>query len=139
MANTSSRGSKQTNGRNDAKLAVPARSDSHSPDNIAVRYTPKNNGAGEIAIAYEGPLAQHDHVHLRFGFWRDGGQPWADTSDLTLKRDSGNRYVGTVQVPQGTNLLGIEFALHANEEWDNGGRAMGYYEWRVGHERVTTA
>ena len=139
MANTSTRGSKQQNGRNENKLAVPGRIDSHSPNNIAIRWVPRNDGSGEIALAYEGPLAHHDHVHLRFGLWRDGGHPWTDTSDLTLRRDSGNRFVGTVQIPQGASLLGIEFALHANDEWDNGGRSMGYYEWRVGHERVTTA
>lgn len=139
MANASPRGSKQANGGYQAKLAVPGRTDNHSPDNIAVRWMPRDNGSGEIAFAYEGPLAHRDQVHLRFGFWRDGGQPWADTSDLALKRDSGNRFVGTLKVPPGTNLLGVEFALHASEEWDNGGRSMGYYEWRVGHDRVTTA
>ncbi len=113
-------------------MAVPHRTNSPSPDNLAVEWKPSRDGAGELAIAYEGPLASHDGLVAHFGTWRTGGQPWSETQDQPLRREGPGRWVGRITVKSGAPLRAVEFAFRAGSDWDNGGVApLGYYEWAI--------
>jgi hypothetical protein len=122
------------------KLTVPSRTDGWSPDNFALQWKPLPRGAGELTVVYEGPLARRaETVALRFGSWREGGQPWDEIQEIVLQREQPERFVGTLTFGEGAGLRAVELALRAGEgDWDNGGRApLGYYEWRMGESRLT--
>jgi hypothetical protein len=126
--------------QNRTPLAVPSKTESPSPGNFAVEWKPTSNGAGELTIAYEGPLADRhtEEVFARFGIWREGGTPWSETREVQLRRENPGRCVGLLRLPAGAPLRAVELAVRAGEDaWDNGGRApLGYYEWRVGDKQL---
>lgn len=121
-------------------LAVPRKSSVPSPSNFAVDWKPNEDGAGELTIAYEGPLAGRNEkeIFARCGIWREGGGPWSETREIQLRRETPGRYLGSLKLPPGSPLRAVELALRIGDDiWDNGGRApLGYYEWKVGENRI---
>lgn len=122
------------------QLAVPSKTPSPSPGNFAVEWKPSSNGAGDLIIAYEGPLASREasEVFARYGIWREGGGPWSETREVPLRRETPGRCVGLLRLPAGPPLRAVELAVRAGENtWDNGGQApLGYYEWKVGEKQL---
>jgi hypothetical protein len=103
-----------------------------SPTNLGLAWRGAGAGAGELQVAYEGPLATAEALQVRTGTRRAGGTPWAELRDVRLVRERPGRYVGTVAVPSGMPVEAVELAFHAGDAWDNGGQApLGYYEWSV--------
>ncbi len=118
-------------------MAVPHKTDAPSPGNLAVEWKPSRDGAGELVIAYEGPLANRDGLVAHFGTWRAGGQPWSETQDQPLRREAPGRWTGRIPVKPGAPLRAVEFAFRAGADWDNGGMApLGYYEWAIGERKI---
>lgn len=118
--------------------SVAQRSAEQAPGNVAVSWKPVGNGAGELYLAYEGPLAAAaGDLQARTGTRRAGGQAWAEARDVRLTREGAGRYVGVITVPTGAPVEAIELAFHAGEAWDNGGHApLGFYEWTAQEQRV---
>jgi hypothetical protein len=118
--------------------AVARRAGEQACDNVAATWKPVGQGAGELLLAYEGPLAAAaDAVLARTGTRRAGGQPWSETRDVRLTRAAEGRFVGVIAVPTGAPVEAIELAFHAGEAWDNGGRApLGFYEWIAKEGRI---
>ncbi|GEJ59335.1 hypothetical protein [Anaeromyxobacter diazotrophicus] len=118
--------------------AVAQRVPAQAPVNLAVSWKGTGNGAGELHLAYEGPLAAaEDGVLARTGTLRAGGRPWSETRDVRLTRAAPGRFVGVIAVPTGAPVEAIELAFHAGDAWDNGGRApLGFYEWSAREQRV---
>lgn len=118
--------------------AVTQRAPEQAAGNVAVTWRPAGNGAGELLVAYEGPLAPaHEALLARTGTRRAGGRPWSETRDVRLVREAPHRFVGVIAVPTGGPVEAIELAFHAGDAWDNGGRApLGYYEWTAREQRV---
>jgi hypothetical protein len=117
---------------------VGRRAPEQVPDNVAVAWRPSGNGAGELLVAYEGPLAAaHDALLARTGTLRAGGRRWSEARDVRLTREAPYRFVGSIAVPTGGRVEAIELAFHAGDAWDNGGLApLGYYEWSAREQRV---
>jgi hypothetical protein len=112
--------------------AIAARVAHPSPSNLGIAWKPSGAGAGELQLAYEGPLAAAEGLQVRTGTLRAGGAPWAEQRDVKLVRERAGRFVGTVAVPSGMPVEAVELAFHAGDAWDNGGQApLGYYEWSV--------
>ncbi len=124
--------------QNRVQLVVPRRTSSPSPENFAIDWKPRSGGSGDLTIAYEGPLADRREVFARCGIWREGGGPWSDTREVLLRREGPNRCVGSLKLPEGATLRAVELAIRAGDDaWDNGGLApLGYYEWKVGENRL---
>ncbi len=122
------------------QLIVPSRTASPSPGNFAIDWKPSSTGAGELSIAYEGPLAGRGEkeIYARCGIWREGGGPWSETREVLLRREAPGRCVGSLKLPAGQPLRAVELAVRAGTDaWDNGGRApLGYYEWKVGENQL---
>ena len=118
--------------------AVARRVPEQAPANLAVSWKTVGRGAGELHLAYEGPLAAAaDTVVARTGTLRAGGEPWSETRDVRLTRQAPGRFVGVISVPTGAPVEAIELAFHADDAWDNGGRApLGFYEWSAKEQRV---
>lgn len=134
MANKAAEGTSRAPARS---MAVAHRTDSPSPDNLSVEWKPSRDGAGELAIAYEGPLAARDGLVAHAGTWRAGGQPWSETKDQPLRREGPGRWVGRISVKAGAPVRAVEFALRAGSDWDNGGMApLGYYEWVIADRKL---
>lgn len=134
MASGTTGGASRASGK---AMVVPHRTNSPSPENLAAEWRPSRDGAGELAIAYEGPLASRDGLMVHAGTWRADGQPWSETQDQPLRREGPGRWVGRIQVRAGKPLRAIEFALRSGNEWDNGGMApLGYYEWILGERKI---
>ena len=123
-----------------AKLTVTGRTDAWSPDNFALDWKGRSRNGGELTLVYEGPLAKGNTVAVRYGTWREGGQPWEEIQEVTLKQEGAGRFTGKLTLREGRPLQAVQLALRAGDDrWDNGGRApMGYYEWRPGETRLTT-
>jgi hypothetical protein len=118
-------------------MMVAHRTNSPSPDNLAVEWKPSRDGAGELAIAYEGPLASRDGLMVHAGTWRADGQRWSETQDLPLRREGPGRWVGRIPVKAGKPVRAIELAFRSGSDWDNGGMApLGYYEWTIGERKL---
>lgn len=118
-------------------MMVAHRTDSPSPGNLAVEWKPSRDGAGELAIAYEGPLASRDGLMVHAGTWRADGERWSETQDQPLRREGPGRWVGRIQVKAGKPVRAIELAFRAGSDWDNGGVApLGYYEWTIGERKL---
>lgn len=118
-------------------LIVPHRTNSPSPDNLAVEWKPSGEGAGELLIVYEGPLASRDGLVAHCGTWRVGGQPWSETHDQPLRREGPGRWTGRISVKAGEPVRAVELAFRAGSDWDNGGMTpLGYYELDIGERRV---
>jgi hypothetical protein len=108
---------------------VPDSTTATSFQNLGIEWRTKPDGSAELVVAYAGPLAGRDEVIARAGTWRQGSEPWAETTELPLKRQ-GARWVGAIPVRPGAPVEAVEFVFRAGDEWDNGGRApLGYYEW----------
>jgi hypothetical protein len=118
--------------------AVARRVPDQMPDNVAANWRPVGNGAGELYLAYEGPLAASaDALLARAGTLRAGGQPWSETRDVWLTRQAPGRFVGVLAVPAGAPVEAIELAFRAGDAWDNGGQApLGFYEWVASEQRI---
>ncbi len=117
---------------------VARRVPDQGPDNIAASWKPVGNGAGELYLAYEGPLAASAETLLaRTGTLRAGGQPWSETRDVRLTRRAPGHFVGVIAIPTGAPVEAVELAFHTGDAWDNGGRApLGFYEWNAREQRI---
>ena len=113
-----------------AKLPrVPHRRAVPSVDNIAFEWRARGEGAGELVVVYEGPLAVHEGVVVRTGTCRAGGARWFESRDVALTRLGPHSLVATIALSRGAPVEAVELAFHAGDAWDNGGCApLGYYE-----------
>jgi hypothetical protein len=115
----------------EAKLPSPSRGP------LALEWNARLDGSAEVVVVYEGALAAKNTVLARAGTRRSGGAPWADTQDVHMTRAAPNRWVGAIPVRAGAPVEAVELAFHADDEWDNGGRApLGYYEWSVREQQL---
>lgn len=120
------------------RLAVAPRVEGPSPQNFACRWAPGSDGAGDLTIAYAGPLASRDDVRVRFGVMREGGTRWTEVREIDLERESSGVAVATLEVTAGPRIEAVQLAVCAGQDWDNGGRTpLGFYEWRAGSQQLT--
>lgn len=100
-------------------------------DHVQASFTPDDDGGGILHLRYDGPLAVHDALWIRFGE-RRGGADWVDTRDVRMEKDGPAASV-RIRVGPGAPLEGACFAFfaikpgHADPVWDSAGRPFGCY------------